>query len=345
MKYVPLASTVLLSLACGGARTGLEVDPPAETPPADVDAGRQVVVDSGTKPVAEASTALPSSCGAVEFAYGHGLVGNPSQREPMHLAATSAFRAAFYRERVDTSACITRVGACEVATCEREPSRASLESAGDLYPPGSGAPASQPDSNGLYWGWGYSEDCQTQDLGPCLRGPADFRATGTPGGIPPFVGSVPVPRQVTITAPSLNRATSDNPNPTPADPFEPPAFPRGASLEFTWTNGAGAEFVVVQMTRDPLPARVRITCTFPAAAGRGVVPAEALGHLPGASSIAPMGNLGAWSSNERTVHAGDCDIDLTASVAAILPRVPFPSALTESLSHELRIQELPVYFE
>lgn len=93
-------------------------------------------------------------------------------------------------------------------------------------------------------------------------------AAGSPGGVPAFTASDIAPTTVDFESP---------PMPSPGQSF---SLDRTQDLAFTW-GGTGAKgHVAISLISDGGPSSPRIACYFPAAAGQGTIPKEALASLP-----------------------------------------------------------------
>jgi len=130
-----------------------------------------------------------------------------------------------------------------------------------------------------------------------------FSAAG--GAVPAFSGMVTAPPPLVVS--SLGDAAW----PTAAVPA-----PRSAPLVVRWAPGAATDVVVFVDTMQG-----GVGCGFPASAGMGTVPAEALAALPAGSAF-----LSVASTAGDTVLAGAFEIDLELQTAATTPSGAFAGA-------------------
>lgn len=163
-------------------------------------------------------------------------------------------------------------GPCAVIRCDG-PAGAPL-GAGTISIGGGAAPVTlAPDTAGVY----------TTAMGeqPLWQGGEriTIAGTGDPAGVPGFSAALVAPAPVVGT--TVGAAG------WPSEPGQSLAVPRGAPLQVAWmAGGAGMVGVSVETMAGPL-----VSCLFPAGAGSGAVPAEALGALPAGSAFVVLVSL------------------------------------------------------
>jgi hypothetical protein len=134
------------------------------------------------------------------------------------------------------------------------------------------------------------------------------KATGAAMGAPAFDLAVPAPGKATITAPAI------------AGLGQPTMVPRSANLSLAWTGGTGTLRAFFFVTGGSVFA----SCTFPASAGSGTVPASALGKLPAGggtlyfdTSTTAQKVVGEWGLYAYASHQAVTPMQTTASGTAL----------------------------
>lgn len=130
-----------------------------------------------------------------------------------------------------------------------------------------------------------------------------FSAAG--GTVPAFSGTVTAPPQVVVST------LGDAAWPTAAVPL-----PRSAPLVIRWSTGAMTDVLVYVDTQQG-----GVGCAFPASAGTGTVPAEALAALPAGAAFLSVSTIAG-----DTVTAGAFAIDLELQTAATTQTGAFAGA-------------------
>ncbi|MBS1152445.1 MAG: hypothetical protein H6Q89_4143 [Myxococcaceae bacterium] len=119
-------------------------------------------------------------------------------------------------------------------------------------------------------------------------------------------GTVPAFSNRSITAPSMLNITS------PGCPLTGcGTFNRNTPLTFTWAGGS-AGTVVVQLTTRKGAAFSSVTCSFPATAGAGTIPAATLGLLH-STVDGGSGFVGINNTHSSNFTAGAWDVTFTAA--------------------------------
>lgn len=132
------------------------------------------------------------------------------------------------------------------------------------------------------------------------------KATGDAMGAPAFDLAIMAPGKATITAPML------------AGLGQPTTIPRSANLSVAWTGGTGTLRAFFFVTGGS----TWISCSFPASAGSGTVPATALAKLP-----AGGGTLYFDTSSSAQKVVGEWGLYAYASHQAVTPTQTTASGL------------------
>jgi hypothetical protein len=150
--------------------------------------------------------------------------------------------------------------------------------------------------------------------GSMLFGPGDtLTITASGETVPPFSAEITVPNAIALTQPDL-RAPSL-------------IIVRSMDLAVVWTGGGPTGDVTFGVIQDVGPTSTSVSCRSPASAGRGVIPASALGYLT-ASTASTSGSDGAafgvYSSAVKYLTVQDWQIRIVAEP-------PNPVATTVSI--------------
>ena len=138
--------------------------------------------------------------------------------------------------------------------------------------------------------------------GSMLFGPGDTLTISASGEtVPPFSAEITVPNAIALTQPDLR------------DPFL--VIVRSMDLAVVWTGGGPTGDVTFGLNQDLGPTTTSVSCRSPASAGRGVIPASALGYLT-ASTASTSGSGGAafgvYSSAVKYLTVQDWQIRIVA---------------------------------
>jgi hypothetical protein len=252
----------------------------------------------------DAGAVLPEKAGTVTITAVNAMIAGMSFST---TAITGAFSESF-GGRVNAQCAARSVGMCQVISCAgngdagvgADAGSSNTVSAGNITVSGGmGMPiVMMPGAMGAY---SFTEMAQRFNAGTNVM----VSASGSPMGVPNFMGSVVVPAPVTVTAPLLN-------------PLMPYPVMRSMPLEVSWT-GATTGSVRVFMAAGAggiggAAAGDSVNCIVPARGGRGTVPPEALAALP-----AGRGVMGVAAANTQDVMAGDFRVSIIATNSSSLP--------------------------
>jgi hypothetical protein len=138
-----------------------------------------------------------------------------------------------------------------------------------------------------------------QQYTPMFMGGESITVRATGGEVPSFMGLV--------TAPS---------EPTLSQPITQP-ISRNADYGLSWSDG-GAGQLRVSLTVPQMNGNPGIDCTFPAAAGAGAIPAQALSMLPSGQGIMSFSII-----STSDFPAGDWQVELAATTGLLVGGVPY----------------------
>ena len=272
-KYVWLTGSMVLVgalIACGDEKSiddGTGDDPSA-------DGG-----SSGNGGSSGASSSGGGSSGTVEAKGGTISLTQtvtPIEGQPDFVSSTAS--ASFYQGSfaiggtTDTRCTTSEEGSCRVTACDLggpAPDAGPTEDAGAILTPHAGeitigaTPITlTPTSDGVY---------ATKTLTEKIWDTADFSVKAAGATVPAFEKLLQVPASITLTAPVLPDA------PAKAE------IDRSADLALTWTGGGGgvvtASAITSLLEGTTLKKSATVSCTYPANAGTGTIPAAALGKL------------------------------------------------------------------
>ncbi len=149
------------------------------------------------------------------------------------------------------------------------------------------------DGDMQYWGSIDGGDHKTFSGGETIT----VKATG--GQVPPFKFSATAPHLIDLKTPDFSQP-----------------IPLNSALDYPveWMNGQDGtvvvSFDVPVDAMDGLRAG-NVTCSFPASAGKGVIPAAALKMLVPTPGFNTSGIIGAWVGSQETVDVGGFSVSLT----------------------------------
>ncbi|MBX7116301.1 MAG: hypothetical protein K1X64_18390 [Myxococcaceae bacterium] len=318
MKTFLLAALLLLTVAVSGCLYSLGVG--GDSPDGGIDAGNDDDAGSGGGVGGGTGGGMGGGedGGGGGFGGGDGLgggtgagTGGPFQ-SPINLVARRpnlsadaggnwSFSALFIRK--STQNCqTTRYGNCTSVSCGDNPQAADYAPAGTIsIPQTMPALTLSPFSNNAY---GLNTNEKLWNVGQTLT----ITATGSTGGVPPF--------STTLTAPQRVLVTSVDGNPWPQAGTVLP-FAVDSAHTVTWDHGTTGEVWVTVFGRDSLYTDVRVTCSFPAAAGTGTFPAKMIpqGVLTYGTVASRYFNVSAVTKQSLT--AGSYAITLAVEEAAL----------------------------
>jgi hypothetical protein len=293
----------LLGVAWGAA-SGCSSNGNGPQPPSSPDAGR----DSGRLDASDASDGSADSnaaCGTAVTEAGTDAIAPVNGGSLIFTDENSTgggqgeFRASFYLAGqliVQPTCETTSVGPCIVATnCGPYGPELSctLPSAGVLSL-GGGAFAGDslaPNSNGTYAGLDYS------DVGSVFASGEPFTVMASGGTVPAFQASVTAPGCLGLASP----ATSDG--------GVSYTIATAQDLQLVWTGGEPNALVGVTLSGQGGGRILDVSCSFPAIAGQGTVPRQALASLAGAD----QGYFAIYQGRTSSFDAGSYQIQLLAS--------------------------------
>jgi hypothetical protein len=134
----------------------------------------------------------------------------------------------------------------------------------------------------------------TGGKGALFTGGETLSLTAEGADVPPFTMTVTTPGKLTLTAPDVPAAG-------------PLKVTRAKGLAATWSGTSRGEVVLYLDAASGGDAHA-VTCTFPASAGRGTIPADAFGAFP-----AGAGTFNAYVKTVSVVTPQDGYVRLTAS--------------------------------
>jgi hypothetical protein len=291
---------LVLVAACSSAST--EPGAPADATTADAAAEGDAALghDAGRAPdsaTTDASDAGPPLRGT------HTIYFNESARTAtlFQTSLGATFRGA--GSPVSPSCRVSTIGPCAVALCTEPKAAAPAQEltgglAGEITVRGPGVDANLSIQS-QYPAPGYP----TASVNRKQFAPGDLLSVTAPGGlgaptVPAFTSpTVAAPSRIVMTMPTL-----------PGDI----TLSRTAALPLAWTGGgAGSVEILVQTSTTQVDSQ-SIVCTFPAAAGTGLVPAAAMALLAKTIPYTPgttptLGTLSARPVNQVTFLAGAAD--------------------------------------
>jgi hypothetical protein len=192
---------------------------------------------------------------------------------------------------------IQTMGACEVIRCTTESADAGApmsdagaartqRSAGTITVSGGGRSIELvPGANNTYTA--RPEMGQLFPAGTMLT----IEATGDSNGVPSFSALLRMPSSIVLTAPLFN-------------PTAPTTIPRNAPLALSWTGGTASK-VRVELGSTP---NASVRCFFDAAAGNGIVPADALAAISPGDGLVVIA-----AADVRDQRVGEFSVSLSAS--------------------------------
>jgi predicted small lipoprotein YifL len=276
---------VAIALAACGVRTPLSDPPYAEVVPIveGTDAGVPPLDASAYDAKSEEAEASPEDASeSPDVALPPTNLGNvllASGDYQSGAEQTASATAVFFPSVTATGCGTVPVAGCTLETCEPATTTAPTANAGSIAITGGfyAILLQQEESNGQY---APASDAGLMEL---WQGGEKLVVTASGDTVPPFVGQVIAPTEVTALTPL------------------PPVLSRAAPFAFSWLGSSAGE-LTVDLSATSGTAAFYLECKFDVDAGTGTVPAEALSAMPAGTGALTVSTLstsvvgdGAWT--------------------------------------------------